>query len=110
MPLNWKADVRDDHAPGPCTRDSALISSSAMPSQKYSWSGSLVRLAKGSTAIAGSRVTGGVVSAMPLISRAQIAEQVGDALIASAGLARGGACDDAIEVRRGAADGGHRCC
>ena len=67
LPLNWNADVRDTTA-RPFTRESALISSSAMPSQKYSWSGSLVRLAKGSTAIAGHRVTGGVVSAMPVIS------------------------------------------
>ena len=65
--MNWNAEVRETTA-RPLTRESALISSSAMPSQKYSWSGSLVRLAKGSTAIAGQRVIGGVASAMPVMS------------------------------------------
>ena len=49
-PLNANADVRETtRRPG--TLASALISSSVMPSAKYSFSGSGLRLANGSTAI-----------------------------------------------------------
>ena len=61
-PLNWKDEVREATC-NPRTQHSALMISSAMPSQKYSWSRAALMSAKGRIATDGFPAPGRLAAA-----------------------------------------------
>ena len=102
VPLKAKVDVRDA-TPSDLIFESALMISSAMPSVKYSFSGSLLVLVKGSTAIdlttcapSGAGVAVGVVTIGGTIALAnsldvvnRLAESCDIALVTAASVSSG---------------------